>query len=65
VVQQERQGIAKERDELKQQIAVAQGHFEQFRQNLKTLLGQMESTSIGPPAAPTALTSEDAKTNKS
>jgi septal ring factor EnvC (AmiA/AmiB activator) len=63
-VQQERQGVAKERDELKQQLTVTQGQFEQFRQNLKALLGQMEAASPGPAAAPTESKGDETNAKK-
>jgi len=67
-VQQElnvRQGVMKERDDLKVQLAAAQGQFEQFRKNIKTLLGQAESAAAGPAGPPTASTDDEAAANKS
>src|SRR5262245_3180106 len=68
-VQQElnvRQGVIKERDDLKVQLAASQGQFEQFRKNIKTLLGQAESAAAsGPAAQPTAATTDEAAANKS
>jgi hypothetical protein len=60
-----RQGVIKERDELKQQLAAAQTQFEQFRQNLKSLLDRMESASKCPIVPPTASTDDEPKANKS
>jgi chromosome segregation ATPase len=67
-VQQElnlRQGVMKERDDLKGQLAATQGQFEQFRKSLRTLLGQAESAASATPAQPTASTAEQAVSNKS
>jgi septal ring factor EnvC (AmiA/AmiB activator) len=67
-VQQElnlRQGVIKERDDLKQQLAVAQGQFEQFRKSLKSLLGQAETAGTTTTIQPTASTSDDPAANKS
>jgi len=67
-VQQElnvRQGVMKERDELKVQLTAAQGQFEQFRKSIKTLLGQAESASAPTANQPTAATIEDTAANKS
>jgi chromosome segregation ATPase len=67
-VQQElnvRQGVVKERDELKGQLAATQAQFEQFRKNLKTLLGQAESATTGPTTQPTAATTDETPANKS
>jgi chromosome segregation ATPase len=56
-VQQElnvRQGVIKERDELKAQLAAAQNQFETFRKNLRSLLGQADSAAASPVSQPTA-----------
>jgi chromosome segregation ATPase len=52
-----RQGIMKERDELKQQLSsrtterdAVQGQFELFRKSIKTLLGQAEASITAAPA---------------
>lgn len=73
-IQQElnvRQGVLKERDELKVQLNArigerdaVQGQFEQFRKSIKTLLGQVEANS-GTPAAPAVSTSERANPGRS
>jgi chromosome segregation ATPase len=65
-VQQElnvRQGVVKERDELKQQLAASQGQFDQFRKSLRTLLGQAEAAASAAPPATAA--TEAAASNKS
>lgn len=67
-VQQElnvRQGVMKERDELKVQLSASQGQFEQFRKSIKTLLGQAESAPMPTAAQPTAATGEETAANKS
>ena len=67
-VQQElnlRQGVMKERDELKVQLSATQSQFEQFRKNLRTLLGQAESAASAATVQPTASTSEQSAANKS
>lgn len=59
----EKQVVVKERDELRQQVQArtaerdtVQTQFEQFRKNIKTLLGQAEATNAAPttPAAANA-----------
>ncbi|HMF12207.1 MAG TPA: hypothetical protein VKE94_07870 [Gemmataceae bacterium] len=65
-VQQElnvQQGVVKERDELKHQLTATQGQFDQFRKNLKTLLGQAEAAAAAAPPATAA--TEASESNKS
>jgi len=66
-VQQElnvRQGVVKERDELKQQLAATVGQFDQFRKSLKSLLGQAESAAAAA-ASPATAATEAPASNKS
>jgi chromosome segregation ATPase len=67
-VQQElnvREGVMKERDELKAQLAASQGQFEQFRKSLKTLLGQAETAALPATVQPAAATVDNPTANKS
>jgi outer membrane murein-binding lipoprotein Lpp len=67
-VQQElnaRQGVMKERDELKAQLIASQGQFEQFRKSLKTLLGQAETAALPGTVQPAAATADSTTGNKS
>jgi chromosome segregation ATPase len=67
-VQQElnvQQGVIKERDELKTQLAASQNQFEQFRKNLKSLLGQAETAALPSPVQPAAATVDTPAGNKS
>jgi chromosome segregation ATPase len=67
-VQQElnlRQGVMRERDELKQHLAATQGQFESFRNSIKALLGQAETATGTIAIPPTASTSEETPANKS
>jgi chromosome segregation ATPase len=67
-VQQElnvRQGVMKERDELKQQLAATQGQFENFRKSIRTLLGQADTAAEAASTQPTAATTDESPDNKS
>jgi chromosome segregation ATPase len=67
-VQQElnvREGVLKERDDLKTQLAASQGQFEQIRKNLKSLLGQVETAATPGSVQPAAAVADETTPNKS